>query len=276
MNSIKFIVAVLLIFLLCLPVNGEKRKEKKSMKELTDLKSPSYVPFPYPKNREEIIADLKYFVEKYSEGDNQAYIGSPPITDTMLKKLFEPQSPYKIGEIIKVKNRIAQLPDNYSWLIMVMDKDGNTPLRVVLLASGLWAASGAILEKDIKNASSQEHRQKLERLFKPKKDKDVKHILSESLGRFIDDKEIKKMERVGYLSTLGELLDPLMRIKMADGTIYFYSEIRDMIYSIDKKVPWKKDKKGYRPYNLSLVPHQDYLPDSIDDELIVLKKIPRK
>jgi hypothetical protein len=35
------------------------------MKELTDPTSPSYVPYPYPKNREEIIADFKYYCENF-------------------------------------------------------------------------------------------------------------------------------------------------------------------------------------------------------------------
>ncbi|UCH98426.1 MAG: hypothetical protein JSV88_16715 [Candidatus Aminicenantes bacterium] len=275
MNSKKFIAVLVLIFLLCLSVTGEKRRDKKSMNELTDPKSPSYVPYPYPKNREEIIADLKYYVEKYCDMENVTYVGTPPITDIMLNKLFEPQSSYKIWKIIKVKNRIAQLADNYTWLILVMDRDGNTPLRVALLASGLFAECGAIGENDLKT-SSQKRRKKLLRILKAKTDEDVKNILSESLGRFIDDNEIKKMERVSYSSPLGTFIYPLWKIKMADGTIYFYNENRDMIYSIDKKIPWKKNKQGYRPYTLSLVPHRDYLPDTIDDELVVLKKIPRK
>ncbi|UCH98425.1 MAG: hypothetical protein JSV88_16710 [Candidatus Aminicenantes bacterium] len=275
MNSKKFIVVLALVFLLSLPITGEKRRDKKSMKELTDPSSPSYVPYPYPKNRKEIIADLKYYVEKYCDMENVIYVGTPPITDIMLNKLFEPQSSYRIWKIIKVKNRIAQLADNYTWLILVMDRDGNIPLRVALKASGLWVESGAIGENDLKT-SSPGQRMKLKRLMKSKTDEDVKNVLSESLGRFIDNKEIKKMERVAYSSPLGCYLFPVRKTKMVDGTIYYYSEIQDVIYSIDKKIPWKKDKQGFRPYTLSLVPHRDYLPDTIDDELVVLKKIPRK
>jgi hypothetical protein len=144
-------------------------------------------------------------------------------------------------------------------------------MRVVLLASGLYAESGAIGKKDLETGTN-EQRMKLERLMRPKKNKDIKCILSESLNRFIDDKEIKKIEMVAYPSKLGDFITPLWKIKMTDGTIFFYSEIRDMIYSIDKKIPWKKDNNGYRPF----IYKGDYLPDTIADELIVLKKIPRK
>lgn len=63
---------------------------------------------------------------------------------------------------------------------------------------------------------------------------------------------------------------------MKDGTIYYYSEVRDMIYCVSERKSWKKDKNGIRPARMYMVSHQNYLPDTLNDELVVLEEIPRK
>jgi hypothetical protein len=279
MKSIKFVVVLFLIFAFCLPVAGEKRRAKKSMKELTDPNSPSYVPYPYPKKREEIIADLYYYIEKYCKPNDEIHEssvdGGVPVTDMILLDLLEPQPVYKIWKIIKVKNRAAELADNYSWLILIKDRDGDIAMRVALLASGLMASGGATTIEDLEKFSQKE-RTRLEKLRKFRSDDEIKNILSDSLGYVIGDQDIKKMERVASLATIGNLLHPVWEIKMKDGKTYYYSEIWDMVYSIDKKLPWKKNSKGYRNARRSMVSHKDYLPNTEDDEFVILKRIPRK
>ncbi len=275
----KYIVLLLLIIVFCLQLIGEERKKPISMKELTDPKSPSYVPYPYPKNRAEIIADFKYYCENFcgeKNGDKESFIrGYEDITDKISLNLLEPHPEYQIGEIFKVKNRIAGFADEYTWLILVMNRNGQIAMRVALYASGLMIGGGAIGEQDIA-AATPEERQRFARLMKAITDEDVKNILSKSIDRTFTGNEIKKMERVAYPSSIGSYLCPIQEIKMADGTIYYYSELQDMIYSIDKKITWKKNNQGYRPLASSLAPHWDYLPDMIDDELVILTRIPRK
>jgi hypothetical protein len=75
---------------------------------------------------------------------------------------------------------------------------------------------------------------------------------------------------------MGDYLHPVWEITMAEGIIYYYIEIDDMIFSIDKKIHWKKTNQGIRPLASSLSPHLDFLPDMIDDELVILKRIPQK
>ncbi len=275
----KYIVVLLLIIVFSLQLSGEERKKPLSMKELTDPKSPSYVPYPYPKKRAEIIADFKYYCEKFC-GETNGYKGAfargyENITDKISLNLLEPHPEYQIGEIFKVKNRIAGFADDYTWLILVMDRNGQIVMRVALHASGLMIGAGAIGEQD-KTTASPEERQNFTRLRKLFTEKDVKNALSESIGSTFTGNEIKKMERVAYPSAMGDYLHPVWEITMADGTIYYYIEIDDMIFGIDKKIPWKKNNQGYRPSALSLAPHWDYLPDMIDDELVILNRIPRK
>ncbi|MCX6580872.1 MAG: hypothetical protein NT166_11905 [Candidatus Aminicenantes bacterium] len=279
MKSVKYTIVLLLIIVFCLQLAGEERKKPTSMKELTDPRSPAYVPYPYPKKRAEIIADFKYYCEKFCGETNEyksAFVRNfENITDKISLNLLEPHPEYRIGEIFKVKNRIARFSDDYSWLIPVMDRKGDVAMRVALHASGLFIGAGAIAEKDMTTASPEE-RLHFARLRKVFTEEDVKNALSESIGRTFTGNEIKKIERVAYPSAMGDYLHPVWVITMADGNIYYYIEIDDMIFSIDKKIPWKKTNQGIRPLASSLTPSWDYLPDTINDELVILTRIPRK
>jgi hypothetical protein len=279
MKSMKYTVVFFLIIVFCFQVFGEERKKPLSMKELTDPTSPSYVPYPYPKNRAEIIADFKYYCENFcgpKKGYKESFVrGYVDITDKISLNLLEPHPEYQIGEIFKVRNRIAWLADDYTWLIMIMNANGQIAMRVALKASGLFIGAGAIGDQTIAKASPEE-RKRFERLTNIITNKDVTDILGKAIGHTISSNVIKKMERVAYPSSMGDYLNPLWEIKMSDGYIYYYCELEDMIYSIDKKIPWKKNNQGYRPDRMSLAPHWDYLPDMIDDELVILKQIPRK
>ncbi len=59
MTCTKLITLLLLIGLISFPLVAGKRTARIPMKELTYRNSPSYVPFPYPKNRREILTDFK-------------------------------------------------------------------------------------------------------------------------------------------------------------------------------------------------------------------------
>jgi hypothetical protein len=271
-----FIVVHIMIVLFCLPAFGEKRVKPQPLKELTDPKSQNYVPNPYPKNRAEIIEDLLYYTRKYCANSKSIMLGeNEDPTDLILLDLLEPQPTYEIGVIFKVKNRIAEFPDNYSWLIMVMDRDRNVALRVAMQATGLLAAFSPMVNID-RFISSTEQRERLEWSRKPVTEEDVINFLSEALGRSVQSHEVKKIEQVAHLCAMGFLLDPVWELQMVDGTMYLYNQDRDMIYILEKKVSWKKDKRGFRPSQKTLVTHSNYLADTLNDELVILKEIPRK
>ena len=63
---------------------------------------------------------------------------------------------------------------------------------------------------------------------------------------------------------------------MTGNRLYYYSEIRHMIYSVEKRHPWKKNSKGRRKPRGEMVSLSDYLPDTVNDEFVILKKIPGK
>lgn len=274
------LIAVIIIFLFAVPLlNGEKRAKRKEMKELTNPDSPSYVPIPYPKDRKEIIADFRYYATKYSSTDEKtAYIdgdGNKPINDQVLEDLFKPNSQYKIGKILKVRNRFSKSPDEYSWLIHILEKDGSVIMKAAMHESGLYIGDGVIREQDVFNASEKgRKRLKRARLFIDKKD--IESILLERLGDSIKQSQLKKLELVVFPSPKADFTDPIWELELTDGRIYYYQQCDDILYSVEKRIPWKKSFEGTRQSPIALIGHYDFLPDTVGDEIIVLKTVARK
>ncbi|MCP4218839.1 MAG: hypothetical protein GY765_29675 [bacterium] len=276
MNTIKIYTALLLLLLLSLLLPAEKRPPQIPMVELTDPDSPSYVPYPFPKKRTEIIADLKYYCETFCDGTNITTVdGKLPVTEEILMELFKADSRYTIGEISKIRNRNSNMPDHYSWLIHIMDKKGSCIMRFQLLSTGLMAAAGAITDEDLEKAPPRT-RERFERWRRVPTPESVTEILADRIGPDFNPDNIKKIEQVAYPSTIGASLLPVWEIKMKGGTYYYYSENRHEVYAVEKKIKWKKNDKGHRPAKHSLVSHPDFLPDMIDDQVVILRKIHKK
>jgi hypothetical protein len=268
------IIAFILIFTLAGQSFSEgKRPARKSMKELTTPGSPSYVPNPYPKTREEIIENIKYCYIDLTSGAKSAFIGGIPPSKKITAELFSSNSRYRIGKIIKVKNSSEKLPDNYTWLIYVLDEAGDTVMRIAQRASGLDLGSSTIDKSQFPKYTVRT-RQIQTRLLKALDEKDIKIILSDALGEPVKGKIKKIQQLTGY----GKLLDfdfPMWEIKMKNGATYYYNELRDMVYSIDKKSPWKKGKYGRRWIREREFSNRNYIQDSINEQLIFLNPMPR-
>lgn len=269
MKLIKFFVALIVILSLCFLSLAEKRKPRKSMKELTDRNSPSYVPYPYPKNKKEIFEDMKYFFVDLTAGAFASFVGEPPITDIITSDLFGPGPSYKIGKIVKVRNRISKMPDDFSWLVYIIDTEGDAVMRITVAASGLVLDAGAVDKKKLPKYP-EKTRKKMERLMKVLDEKDVRKNLSDTLDYQIKDKDIKKLERVGFKSKIGDILYPMWEFTLKDGSVYYYSESRDMTFEIERRISWKKKNKFRTPIR-DIVSLHDFIPDTISDELLTLK-----
>jgi hypothetical protein len=161
---------------------------------------------------------------------------------------------------------------DYTWLFIIRGENGEVAARVSMRANGLFGGVVYTTAAAKKFKSLYPNSRIGPHIFA--KEQTVLDSLSEVLGRRVEDNEIKKMERVAFQSTLGALRFPMWEIKLKSGKNYYYSEKRDSIYEIANKKPWKKNKKGHRKHIRSVVSHTlDLLPDTINDELIVLKKI---
>lgn len=277
MRITKYFLILILVMSFCQFTGAEQRVKPKPMKEFTDPSSPSYVPNPYPKNREEIIEDLKYAVKKLFIDKEGTYVDrEEPEIRQFLVKLVEENTVYKIGEIIKVKNRTHRMADDYTWLILIMNPKGEIEARVVLLANGLMAGGG------LTKYGAQYCKEKYPNSRRGPQylitNDDVIRRLSEDLEKTVEKTEIKKMERVGFQSSqLAGLYLPMFEIKMTSGKIYYYSVKTDEVYQIEKIKHWEKDKKGNRMASWKLVPREKkYVTDSINEEILVLKPLKKK
>lgn len=277
MKLVKYSIILVLVCCLFQTAFGEKRVKPRAMKELTDPASPSYVPIPYPKNKEEITIDLKYAIKKvFASGNKRAYLGgkTPEIRTTMLKLLDE-NSGYNVGETVKVKNRNNRFAHDYGWLIMVRDENGENVARVSMSAAGhlgqmMGTRHGATVYKDFPPSARRGPQ------YLKSKD-EVVAILADALGHAFTESKIKRMDRVAYQSPLSGLVAPMWEIKLHNGSMYYYSVKMDTVYELAERKPWKKNKKGYRDSVRSLIPDtNDFLSDRISDELLVLKKLKKE
>lgn len=276
MKIMKYITVLFLVLCLCQFSVAEKRVKPKPIKELTEPSSPSYVPLPYPKKRNEIIEDLKYAIKKLFVDKQGTYVaGDTPEIKKLLIKLTEEKSVYKFGKIIKVKNRSHLKAHDYSWLILIIGESGDIAARISLTAEGLFscaaATKNAAVELRAKYPNSRRGPQFIIN------EQEVINHLSKSINKNIEKDEIKKMERVAFQSTLGSLLSPMWEIKMSNGKVYYYSVIRDTVYDIEKRISWKKNKNGFRQSSREFVPdNSDFITDTVNDEILVLKSMKKK
>ncbi len=256
-----------------LPIFSGERVKPKTIEELTNRGSLSYTLHPYPKNKKEIIANLRFFWEEFIQGTKSVSIdNSEPPVDIVFNGLYQANPPiYEIGKIVKVRNRMDRLAHDYSWLIILFDMEGNVAMRIVMRADGTVSTLGPALPssypknyKYLKNIQTFVSRD------------EVIDIFFRTLDRPINLKEIKKMERVAFYSRVGTLTNPAWEIRLKDGSLYYYSVMRGTLYTIEKRVPWKKGKNGHRPSQRNLITGPDFIPDTISDEFIYLKRIPGK
>ncbi|NIO81237.1 MAG: hypothetical protein GTN53_09730 [Candidatus Aminicenantes bacterium] len=264
MNKYKHLIIIILILGLVQVSFTEKRKNPKSMKALTDPSSPSYVPIPYPKTREEIMTDLKYAFSKTHaplEGTYSDESQAPP-SQKVVMNLLEDKPIYKI-DIIKVKNRNANIPFDYEWLINVINKDNTVAARIVMTAEGLWGGTATPATERSKQLITENH---------------VIGELSNSLGKAVTKKDIKRIKRIAFYSShIATSFHPAWEFELKDGSVYYYSSSKKEILRIKDKIPWEKDEKGRRPDWQQLVFHWEIFAfDSIDDKIIVFERVKKQ
>jgi hypothetical protein len=263
MSIIKYFAILILLFGLFQTAVAEKRAQPKPMSELTNPASPSYVPMPYPKTREEIIDDLKYAIKITTAQEEGYIVGKIPEFEKKLLTLLDENPECKIGQIFKVKNRHSVYSHDYSWLILVEDKGGRNIIYIGMHANGLFAGAGDIFP----------HRERA----LVRTDQEILDIISEPIGHPIKMIDVKHIERVAFASPLGDILTPLWEINMKNGVVYYFSLSGDNVYEAKEKRDWKKQKNGFRKNWQEMVSvNEEFLPDEIDDKLIILEKHERK
>ena len=299
MKLLKIILISMLITSLFLPAVAAKRAARKSMKELTDLNSPSYVPFPYPKTRDELIADIKFYYVDLTADSKSAFVGGEPISlripRVMFKKhgksgyktmesrnhiltdMFNPDTKYSIGKILKVKNTDDRIPDDYYWLIYVMDQEGDAVMRITMMESGLGLAGDAIDKSTLTNAS-EKYKELIRRQMHVISAKEVKESFAAALGDIVADSKIIKLERLGFFGRMSDFTQPAWKITLKGGESYYYKESTGTVFRVAKTVSWKakgvEDRHREHPgHDLIVKYRRNYVPDRMNDKFILLEPV---
>ena len=258
-KSVLFIVLAISFF--GVSEGAAERKKPTPLKELQDPKSPSYVPCPYPKTRNEIIADLKYAIKlRFSPSihiENGRFVGDySSARDKILLELLKTDPAIHVAEIDKIANRTSDFPDEYFLLIIIKDKEGQLIARLALNANGSdfggqTAPPGGFL--------------------KPLKSK------AEALkyfSAFTNISEVKKMERIftaSYLAAYPFL--PAWEFVALDNSKY-YLDVNSSIYKLKKEMNGKRGEFLYPGSGKYKAKKNEMIVyDSLNDKTLFLKKI---
>jgi hypothetical protein len=258
-----FVIVVLVLGILQLTF-AEKRAKPMPLEELTNPDSPSYVPYPYPETRKEIIEDLKYAIKKLcdiKDGEKEVFIGNNrPFIDKVLLSVLLEKGTYKIGKIIKVRHLRVTHAYDYMWLIFIMNKDNSVAARVILMETGLWGLDMA-------------HHPDRGPSFLETED-EIIGKLGVTIGRSLKKSDIKHVDYVDMSPGLSRLIYPVMEITLADGFVYYYSTGRKKIYRIKENICWKKRENGFRPQWNEVVSNKDIFAfDYVNDRIIVFEEV---
>jgi len=234
-----------------MPLLAEKKPPQVSLKELTDPKSPSYVPYPYPKTEFEIIENFKYGVKLHfgpSEVRQRSLLQGIHIHFDIFLGLLEDSPDSRIGNILRVENLVVTSPDFYYYILTVIDRTGKIVGLGSIGETGLFGGTSWVGEKSS--------------LFKTEKQ------IEEILCRVVGPIKIERIERVFVHSTL-PISDhaPLVRIAFPKGVLYV--DPLDNVYAVEKEEYW--NRISMKPPDLRL--RKPFILDGMNDRILYLKKI---
>lgn len=287
MKRMKSFAAAIVMICVCLNLSAKERRLPTSMEELTDPYSRHYTPYPYPKTEKEIIADLiadrkrreafrrarrkahkdswaevRDFMIELRRGANDFLSGRKRKRRVSTLEILEGKTSRKIGKIIKVKNRLSHMPDDYSWLILITDKNNKITSRLLVYASG---ESGGGASISCTSAPGEGDSLKF-----AKTEREIILLLAATIKKRIPRDEVKEVGRMAFRSQgICSVSTPLWEIRMKDGTVYYYSVETDLFYIIEKRIPMQRDQEGMWENPEKRVTHRNYVIDTISDEILV-------
>jgi hypothetical protein len=225
MSVKKYLLISFLIFILSFPSIAEKKQKPLPLSELQNPKGPSYVPIPYPKNREEIIIDLLYAVEYlYGSKEKTRYYGNPGSEREILPKLLGAKPELHVGKIITAANRTFLRAEKY-FVMDILDPSGVVAARVSLEDSGLFAGAGFATDGfSISPLMSLS---------------DTRDFFAESQISKLAGTKIEYIEYEHFSGTSPK--DPFLKIKTDKGI--FYMDTRSAVYEFLEKKKFSSEKE---------------------------------
>lgn len=256
--KLKKILIIYLLLLAVFPAFSKTRsKSILTMSDLTTPSSPSYVPYPYPDSEDKIIENLRYGIQKTFANNMPAFEYSFNKTANPLPKILKKNSTMIVQKIVKVENRIAEMADEFSYLIILFDKETKEYARVAMTADGLLHSCAVVSPQ----AS-----------VKPLKSEN--EIISLLTTRATVRKtKISKVDLMAYGIVYASPVCPVYRITLNDGSIY-YIDYNENIFKKNIEKPLSGDPlSSINKEKVKIKLGEQTLYDSLDDKLLILKKI---
>lgn len=256
--KLKKIIIVYLLLLAVFPVFSRTRSASiLSMNDLTTPSSPSYVPYPYPESEDKIIENLRYGIQKTFANNRAAFEYSMNKTSNPLPKILQKNSTMTVQKIVKVENRIAEMADSFSYLIILFDRETNEYARVAMSADGLLHSCAVVSPQ----AS-----------VKPlKSDNEIIALLTTQAA--VRKTEISKVDLIAYGIIYASPVCPFYRVTLNDGSIYFL-DYNENIFKKDNEKALSGDSFSFiEKERAQLKQGESTLFDSIADKLIILRRI---
>jgi len=242
----------------------ERAKPKISSIELSDPNSQNYVPHPYPKSRDHVIADFKYWVRHHfmgrvPYGDMKENI---TVYERVLPKLIEKDSMYRIGRVYRVYNLSHILAHDHNHVLEVMDLSGNCWGHAALSVEGLFMGIGLDVKPLAVGTTLSADK--------------VKLLLKESgVIKVSNGKE--KLKRLG-----SNTLTPYpwlfsWRIRSNGDEYYLRESHRERnLYKVQSRREWRLDRKSndeMAALARSMPKGDKMILDSINDQVIVVTPV---
>ncbi|MCX6584934.1 MAG: hypothetical protein NT166_32580 [Candidatus Aminicenantes bacterium] len=256
--KLKSILIIFVLLLAVFPVFSKKRSASiLSMNDLTTPSSPSYVPYPYPKSESEIMENFRYGIQKTFANNMASFEYSMIKISNPLPKFLQKNSNLTVQKIVKVENRIAEMSDAFSYLIILFDKETNEYARVAMTADGLLHSCAVVSPQ----AS-----------VKPlKSENEIISLLTTRAA--VLKTEISKVDLMAYGIIYASPVCPFYRITLNDGSIYFLDYNENMFKKNDEKSVTGDPVSFIEKEKSKLKQDGHVLYDSLDDKVIILKKL---
>ncbi len=247
-------------------VNGEMGKT--SDQELGDKLSPSYVPFPYPTKRKEIIADLKYAIRYMYGGKLNTLREKKGTRQMVFYKLLTEAHDIKIGRIITLKNKIKEFHDDYTFLITITDQKKKPLLYTALLANGQLIGCVA-------RSSNQP-------LFPIYTKKEVTDLMEKRFQFKEKSIKIKRAEPIYVRTSIPAFYPfspPVWEIECSNGELYFLAPPYQRkpvhrIYRRDSQIPIRDTESFHHEARArARVPGEAVISDEDAQTMLILKEV---
>ncbi len=265
-KNLFYLSTILLLMTAFTVVSLEAQRPRQiDRKVLENLKSLSYVPFPFPQNDQEVIADLKQAIKvHFGPLKKQEHVvdlsGQADEGSAILYSYLKDNTSLYVKEIDKVYNYLDTCRNDFHFLVLMADKkSGEIIARVLLEDNGLYAS--AII------TTSKTKYHPLVSL------EEARSLVSPYLSG--TDKKLSGFRRVVFPARLlGDFLFPLWEITTECGYVYYITYIKD-VYRLESEAVLSKEElmSRYRPYQGLNANKELLVQDLIGSRGLVLKKL---